>query len=126
MKSAPADGERHHDEVLLLIPLKTVSGSARIFSENFGQNLALDMPIGYLIKGYSIANVLLGLPLLCQCSHIVQGRSLISGLKSYLPHNNHGKREGEKEKNESATFCPNSDLRFPTSWYLISHRVTNG
>lgn len=66
--------------------------------------------------------------LICWCSHIVKGQSLISGLEGYLPQNNHGKREGEgkeKKKKESPTFCPNSDLRFPTSWYLISHRVTN-
>jgi len=35
------------------------------------------------------------------------------------------KEREKKKKKESPTFCPNSDLRFPTSWYLISHRVTN-
>lgn len=54
------------------------------------------MAVAYIKKGCNIANVLLALPLLCQYSHIVQGRSLISGLEGYLPHNNHGKREGEK------------------------------
>lgn len=51
------------------------------------------MTNAYIREGYNIAGVVLALPLLCQCSHIIQGGSLISGLKSYLPHNNHGKRE---------------------------------
>lgn len=67
-----------------------------MFSEHVFENLSLQMTVVYIEKGYNTANVLLALPLLCQCSHIVQGRSLISGLESYLPHNNHGKREGEK------------------------------
>ena len=67
-----------------------------MFSENVGQNLFLEVAVAYIKKGYNIANVLLALPLLCQYSHIVQGRSLISGLEGYLPHSNHGKREGEK------------------------------
>lgn len=43
------------------------------FQKTLAKYLSLEMTNAYIKEGYNTANVFLALPLLCQCSHIIQG-----------------------------------------------------